>query len=159
VLAAVYGFGVPFRGSVVSLILLSLIFLFALMGYAMLLSLFFRTQQAAMLTTMLFFMIPPFFLSGIFVPIIVMPVEVQIEAMMIPTTPFVIIMRGLFLRGYGLHQLWLETLVLIGCGVSAMVLAVFLFRKRLQTGWLDWMLTNVPIPAAGRRLLERLLYR
>jgi len=159
VLVAVYGFGVPFRGSVLLLIVLSFIFLFALMAYAMLLSLFFQTQQAAMLVTMLIFMIPPFFLSGVFTPVIAMPWWIRIEAMMIPVTPFVVIMRGLFLQDFGLSQLWLPTLVLVASGAGMMILTILLFRKRLQIGWMEWMLANVPMPAAERKLLERWLLR
>lgn len=156
---AVYGFGVPFQGNVLLLLLLSFVFLFALMAYAMLFSLFFQTQQAAMLVTMLIFMIPPFFLSGLFIPVISMPWWIRIEAMMFPTTPFVQIMRGLFLQDFGLAQLWLPTLVLIVSAAGVLTCTVFLFRKRLQTGWLDWLLANVPMPAAERRLLERWLIR
>jgi ABC-2 type transport system permease protein len=159
VLVAVYGFDVPFQGSVLLLLVLSFVFLFALMSYAMLLSLFFQTQQAAMLVTMLIFMIPPFFLSGVFVPVIVMPWWIRVEAMMIPVTPFVVIMRGLFLQDFGLAQLWLPIVVLIMTGVGVMILSILLFRKRLQTGWLDWMLAHVPMPAAERKLLERWLQR
>jgi ABC-2 type transport system permease protein len=159
VLVAVYGFGVPFRGSVLLLIVLSFIFLFALMAYAMLFSLFFQTQQAAMLVTMLIFMLPPFFLSGVFTPVIVMPWWIRIEAMMIPVTPFVVIMRGLFLQDFGLAQLWVPTLVLIATGTGVLILTILLFRKRLQIGWMEWMLANVPMPAAERKLLERWLLR
>jgi ABC-2 type transport system permease protein len=112
-----------------------------------------------MLVTVLVFMIPPFFLSGVFVPIIVMPWWIRIEAMMIPVTPFVVIMRGLFLQDFGLGQLWLPIMVLILTGGGVMILSILLFRKRLQTGWLDWMLANVPMPAAERQLLERWLLR
>jgi len=159
VLVAVYGFDVPFKGNPLLLVVLSFIFLFALMAYSLLLSLFFQTQQAAMMVTILVFMIPPFFLSGLFIPIIVMPKEIQMEAMMIPVTPFVVIMRGLFLQDLGLTQLWVPVLTMVATGASVMVLAILLFRKRLQTGWLDWMLATVPMPAAGRRLLERWLLR
>ncbi len=159
VLASVYGFGVPFRGNFLLLILLSSIFLFALMAYALLLSLFFQTQQAAMMVTILVFLIPPFFLSGMFIPVIVMPWWIRVESMMFPVTPFVIIMRGLFLQDLSLAQMWLPTLILVASGAGVMVLAILLFRKRLQTGWLDWMLDNVPMPAAERKLLERWLIR
>jgi len=159
VLVAVFVFGVPFQGSLLLLVLLSLIFLFALFAFALLLSLFFQTQQAAMLVTMLLFMIPPFFLSGLFIPVISMPWWIRLEAMMFPTTPYVSIMRGVFLQDYGLGQLWLETLVLIVTGAGVMLLAVLLFRKRLQTGWLDWMLAHVPMPKAERKLLERWFIR
>lgn len=157
VAASVYGFGVPFRGSLVLLFVLSSIFLFALMAYALLLSLFFQTQQAAMMVTILVFMIPPFFLSGMFIPVIVMPWWIRIESMMFPVTPFVVIMRGLFLQDLGLAQMWFPTLILVATGAGVMVLAILLFRKRLQTGWLDWILDNVPMPAAERKLLERWL--
>jgi ABC-2 type transport system permease protein len=112
-----------------------------------------------MLVTMLVFMIPPFFLSGVFIPVIVMPWWIQIEAMMIPVTPFVVITRGLFLQDFGLSQLWLPTVVLIATGACVMAMAIFLFRKRLQTGWMEWILRNVPMPAAERKMLERWLLR
>ena len=78
---------------------------------------------------------------------------------MFPTTPYVSIMRGIFLQGSGLGDLWVETLVLIATGVGVMFLAVLLFRKRLQTGWLDWMFAHIPMPAAERKLLERWFIR
>ena len=78
---------------------------------------------------------------------------------MIPVTPFVVIMRGLFLQDFGLAQLWLPTLVLIATGTGVMILTILLFRKRLQIGWMEWMLANVPMPAAERKLLERWLLR
>jgi ABC-2 type transport system permease protein len=159
VAVAVFVFGVPFQGSLALLVVLSLVFLFALFAFALLLSLFFQTQQAAMLVTMLIFMIPPFFLSGLFVPVISMPWWIRLEAMMFPTTPYVSIMRGIFLQGSGLGDLWVETLVLIATGVGVMFLAVLLFRKRLQTGWLDWMFAHIPMPAAERKLLERWFIR
>jgi ABC-2 type transport system permease protein len=159
VAVAVFVFDVPFQGSLVLLVALSLVFLFALFAFALLLSLFFRTQQAAMLVTMLLFMIPPFFLSGLFVPVISMPWWIRLEAMMFPTTPYVSIMRGIFLQDSGLGDLWVETLVLIATGVGVMFLAVLLFRKRLQTGWLDWMFVHIPMPAAEKRLLERWFIR
>jgi ABC-2 type transport system permease protein len=157
IVVAVFGFGVPFRGNVAVLVVLSFIFLFALMAYALLFSLFFQTQQAAMMVTVLVFMIPPFFLSGLFIPIIVMPWWIRVEAMLFPVTPFVEIMRGLFLRGYGLSRLWVPTLVLIGSGAGVMVLAIALFRKRIHIDWMGEMLARMP--QAERRLLERWIKR
>jgi ABC-2 type transport system permease protein len=159
VLVAVLAFNVPFQGNVLLLVFLSLIFLFALFAFALVLSLFFQTQQAAMLVTMLVFLIPPFFLSGLFIPVVSMPWWIRLEAMMFPATPFVVIMRGLFLQGFGLQELWFETLILVVLGVGMMVLAILLFRKRLQTGWVEWMLAHVPMPDAERRFIERVLYR
>jgi glucose dehydrogenase len=88
-----------------------------------------------------------------------MPWWIRLEAMMFPATPFVVIMRGLFLQGFGLQELWFETLILVVLGVGMMVLAILLFRKRLQTGWVEWMLAHVPMPDAERRFIERVLYR
>lgn len=157
IIVAVFGFGVPFRGNVVVLVVLSFIFLFALMAYALLFSLFFQTQQAAMMVTVLVFMIPPFFLSGLFIPIIVMPWWIRVEAMIFPVTPFVLIMRGLFLRGFDLSQLWVPTLVLIVSGVAVMALAIMLFRKRIHVDWIGELLARMP--QAERRLLERWIPR
>jgi hypothetical protein len=58
-----------------------------------------------------------------------------------------------------LRELWFETVLLVALGVGVMIVAILLFRKRLQTGWIEWLLARMPMPDAERRLIERVFYR
>jgi ABC-2 type transport system permease protein len=128
---AVYWFGAPFNGSFLLYMLLSVDFLLATMAIALVLSVFVRSQQAAQIGAVLIFFFPGFFLSGIFYPLFSMQPIMKMEAFMVPTTHFVYISRGIFLKGQGLDALWPYTLALLAMGMIFMALAVLLFRKKL----------------------------
>jgi ABC-2 type transport system permease protein len=128
---AVYWFGAPFRGSFALYLVLSLDFLLASLAIALVMSVFVRTQQAAQLGAMLIFFFPGFFLSGIFYPLVSMAPIMKMEAYMVPTTHYVMIGRGIFLKGQGLEVLWPFALALLVMGVIFLALAILLFRKKL----------------------------
>jgi ABC-2 type transport system permease protein len=128
---AVYWFGAPFRGSFPLYLVLSLAFLLASLAIAMLMSVFVKSQQAAQLGAMLIFFFPGFFLSGIFFPLISMAPIMKLEAYMVPSTHYVQISRGIFLKGQGLDALWPYALALLGMGVLFMILAILLFKKKM----------------------------
>jgi ABC-2 type transport system permease protein len=129
--AAVYWFGSPFRGSFALYMLLSVDFLLASLAIALVMSVFVKTQQAAQLGAMLVFFFPGFFLSGIFYPLVSMQPLMKMEAYMVPTTHFVLIGRGIFLKGQGMETLWPFALALLAMGIVFLVLAILLFKKKL----------------------------
>jgi len=131
VVLAVYWFGAPFQGDFALYMVFSADFLLATMGVALLMSVFVRSQQAAQLGAMLIFFFPGFFLSGIFYPLFSMQPMMKMEAFMVPTTHFVLISRGVFLKGQGFDALWPYALALLGMGVGLLSLAVLLFKKKL----------------------------
>ncbi len=131
VATAVLWFGIPFRGSFPLYLLLSVTFLFASMGLALLLSTFVNSQQAAQILAILIFFFPGFFLSGVFFPLISMPPAAKMESLMMPTTPYVLISRGIILKAQGLPSLWPYALGLIVMGVLVLGLSMVLFRKRI----------------------------
>jgi ABC-2 type transport system permease protein len=131
VAVAVYWFGSPFAGSFALYLLLSADFLLATMGIALVLSVFVRSQQAAQIGAMLIFFFPGFFLSGIFYPLFSMQPLMKMEAFMVPTTHYVLIGRGIFLKGQGLDALWPYGLALLAMGMAFLGLAIMLFRKKL----------------------------
>jgi ABC-2 type transport system permease protein len=131
VIVAVYWFGSPFKGSFVLYLVLAVAFLFASLAIALVMSVFVKTQQAAQLGAMLVFFFPGFFLSGIFYPLVSMEPLMKMEAYMVPTTHFVYISRGVFLKGQGLDALWPYTLALLAMGIVFLLLAILLFRKKL----------------------------
>ena len=97
----------------------------------LLVAIYVRTQQTALWLSIMLFLFPGFFLSGIFFPLIAMPPAARMEANMLPTTQFVTIMRGLFLKGVGLEVLWGNALTLLIMGLLMGGFAVLRFRKKL----------------------------
>jgi ABC-2 type transport system permease protein len=128
---AVYWFGAPFRGSFALYLLLSLAFLLASLAIALVMSVFVKSQQAAQLGAMLIFFFPGFFLSGIFFPLISMAPIMKLEAYLVPSTHYVQISRGIFLKGQGLQALWPYALALLAMGMLFLALAILLFKKRM----------------------------
>jgi ABC-2 type transport system permease protein len=132
VIVAVYWFESPFEGSFVLYLVLAVAFLFASLAIALVMSVFVKTQQAAQLGAMLVFFFPGFFLSGIFYPLVSMEPLMKMEAYMVPTTHFVYISRGVFLKGQGLDALWPYALALLAMGMVFLLLAILLFKKKLS---------------------------
>lgn len=130
-LVGVFWFGVPFRGNFLFYLLLAADFFFASLSIGLLISTFVNSQQVAMIASCLIFLFPGFFMSGIFFPISSMPPEMKLEAYTLPTTHFVIINRGLFVKGLGLGGLWPYALVLFFTGLLVLGLTTLFFRKRL----------------------------
>jgi ABC-2 type transport system permease protein len=129
-LAAVLWFRVPVAGSIPLLFLLSFVFLLTTLGIGLFISTVSRTQQQAMMTTF-FFLLPSFLLSGFMFPIENMPRPIQLITYAIPLRYFLVIVRGIFLRGNGLAVLWPQVVVLAAFGIVIMSLAAARFRKRL----------------------------
>lgn len=124
-------FGVPLRGSVVLLLVHSAVFLFASMGIGLLISVIARTQLVAFIAAMLGTMLPSVLLSGFMFPISAMPQVLQYLTYLIPARYFIVILRGIFLKGVGPEVLWKPALALIVFGVVALVLSARRFQKRL----------------------------
>lgn len=131
VLTAVYLYNVSFQGSRPLYLLLSLIFLFATMSIAMFLSVFIKSQQAAIMASMLIFLFSGFFLSGLLIPFALMGPLLQMEAFVLPTTHFVIISRSMFVKGAGLNELRGYTIALLGIGLLFFILTSLMFKKKL----------------------------
>jgi len=129
-LAAVLWFRVPVAGSVPLLFLLSGAFLLTTLGIGLFISTISRTQQQAMMTTF-FFLLPSFLLSGFMFPIENMPRLIQLITYAIPLRYFLVIVRGIFLKGNGLAVLWPQVVILAAFGLAIMSLAAARFRKRL----------------------------
>jgi ABC-2 type transport system permease protein len=126
---AIIWFNVPFRGNPLDYLLLTAIYLVATMGFGLLVANFVSSQQAAMLTVLLVFFVPSFFLSGLVLPISTRSWGSQLVSYALPATHFVTISRALFLKGSGIMDLLSPTLVLLGMGGGSLGLAITLFRK------------------------------
>jgi ABC-2 type transport system permease protein len=129
---AVFGFGVPIRGSFFLLLALTQLFVLNTLGLGLLISTVVRTQQQAMMTAAFTMMLPMVYLSGLIFPIENMPHLIQLFTYTVPLRYYAVIIRGVFLKGSGLDVLWPEALILLLMGVGILTLAAARFRKRLD---------------------------
>ena len=127
----VFWFEVPLRGSFWLLFGMSLIYLLTTLGLGLFTSTISHTQQQAMMTSTFFFLIPMMYLSGFIFPIENMPAVIQPITYLIPLRYFVVILRGIFLKGVGLETLWPQALALFAWGVAILTLAYMRSSKRL----------------------------
>lgn len=129
--AGVLLFGVPINGSLPLLLLLAALFLVTTLGLGLFISTIANTQQEAFITSF-FTMLPSIFLSGFFFPLAAMPQVLQWASYAIPLRYFLIIVRGIVLKGVGVEALWPEIIALSIFAVVIMGGAVLRFRKRLD---------------------------
>lgn len=129
---ALLWFEVPMRGSVPLLFAMSIVYLLTTLGLGLFISTISATQQQAMMTTTFFFLTPMIYLSGFIFPIENMPAWVQPATYLIPLRYFLVILRGLFLKGVGLETFWPEALALLFWGVAILGLATLRSSKRLS---------------------------
>lgn len=123
-------FEIPFRGSFALLLLGTALFLLSTLGIGLFISTVSRTQQQAMMTTFFFFF-PAMLFSGFIFPITSMPEAFQWLSLADPLRYFLVIIRGVFLKGVGADVLWPEMAALLAMGVAVMAFAVSRFRKTL----------------------------
>jgi ABC-2 type transport system permease protein len=128
----VFLFGVPLRGSVGALLILTLPFLLTTLGLGLLMSTHVANQQQAMMGSIFFLMVPMIYLSGLIFPIENMPAAMQAITYAVPLRYYNNVIRGVFLKGSGYAVLWPDFLILTGFGVLSLALASFRFRKRLD---------------------------
>ena len=88
------------------------------------------TQQQAMMTSTFFFLMPMIYLSGFIFPIENMPHAIQMLTTVIPLRYFLVIVRGIFLKGVGFDVLWPQFAALAIWGTAVLGLAAARSRKR-----------------------------
>jgi ABC-2 type transport system permease protein len=130
-LIGVFWFDIPFRGNPLILLLGNILFLLSSVGIGLFISTISSTQQQAQISTF-FFMIPAFILSGFAFPLENMPQWLQDLTYINPLRYFIIVIRGVFLKGIGLEILWPEIVALAILGGVAILFSSLRFQKRLK---------------------------
>jgi ABC-2 type transport system permease protein len=130
-LIGVFWFEVPFQGNPLILFLGNVLFLMSSVGIGLFISTVSSTQQQAQISSF-FFMNPAFILSGFAFPLENMPQWLQYITYINPLRYFIIIIRGVFLKGVGLDILWPQLLALAILGGLAIFLSTLRFQKRLK---------------------------
>ena len=127
----VFWFEVPIRGSLPLLLLCTTLYLLSTLGIGLFISTISQTQQQALMT-MFFFFIPAILLSGFIFPIANMPEIVQYLTYLNPLRYFLVIIRGIFLKGNGFDILWPQMVALAILGAGVFTYSSLRFSKRLE---------------------------
>lgn len=130
-LAAWLVFGVPFRGSLPLLLAECLLFIVASLALGVLVAAVTSSQRTAMVGALMGLMLPTLLLSGMIFPISSMPVWLQGLSNLVPGRWFLIIARGIMLKGVGIAQLWQETLILAAMTAVVLMASIKAFDIRL----------------------------
>jgi len=131
VIFAIFWFEIPLKGSILLLFFTTFLFLLSTLGIGLFISVISSTQQQAMMTTF-FFILPFLMLSGFIFPIANMPHVVQWLTYLNPLRFFLVIVRGIFLKGVGMEVLWPQCVALAVLGIIVFSGAIRLVKKRLD---------------------------
>ncbi|OFV81572.1 MAG: hypothetical protein A2Y78_13655 [Acidobacteria bacterium RBG_13_68_16] len=126
-----FWFKVPLRGSFLTLLLLTLPYMLCTLGLGLFISTLAQTQQQAMMLSAFVFILPQMLLSGFAFPIQNMPAFFRAVTYLVPLRYYLVILRGVFLKGVGLSVLWPQALALLVMGMAILGLARLRFRRRL----------------------------
>jgi len=129
---AMFHFGVPFVGSKWLLLFFGIIYIIAALSIGILISTLVRTQQVAMMAAQLTTMLPSVMLSGFIFEIKNMPKVLQYISYIVPARYFLLIIRGIMLKGSSINVLWTEALFLIM--LTLILLSVAAKRFELKIG-------------------------
>lgn len=125
-------FGVPFRGSPLLLAVMALLFIVGALGLGIFISAAAKSQMLATQVAMIATFLPAFLLSGFMFATDVMPLPLQAISLVVPARYFLVVTRGIFLKGVGMDVLWPQALLMLLFAVAGIGLAVHSFRKQLQ---------------------------
>ncbi|MBU0493205.1 MAG: ABC transporter permease [Chloroflexi bacterium] len=129
-LVATLIFGMPMNGSVLLLYTLSIVFLIFSLGIGLFISTVAQTQDQAQ-QLMGAIILPTVLLSGFMFPLAAMPGPAQTFARFLPLTQFLIIVRGIVVKGVGMEALWSQTAILAAMGGVTLVISALRFQKRV----------------------------
>lgn len=124
-------FGMPIRGDLGLILILSVVFLATGLGIGLFASTIANTQQEAMLTVWMT-LLPSIFLSGFFFPLEAMPAVLRWLSYLMPLRYYLVIIRSLLLKGVGLEMIQTDVLAMTLFAVGIMTAAALRFRKRLD---------------------------
>jgi ABC-2 type transport system permease protein len=130
-LLSVYVLGMPVEGSIILIFIMSSLYIFCSLALGILISTSVKTQEAAMLASLMGLMLPVMLLSGYIFPIANMPVILQVISNIIPAKWYIIIVKQVMIKGLGLADIWKETLILLGMTSFFILISIKRFKTRL----------------------------
>ncbi|SCZ55328.1 ABC transporter permease [Thiohalomonas denitrificans] len=130
-LAGYFWFRVPLEGAASFLLATALIYVFCTVGIGLLISTVTRTQLSAVLLALIFTLMPSFLFSGFLFPIFTMPYVFELYTALFPARYFVVLSRGVSLKGAGIGVLWFNTALLAAYTLAVFALAAWRLKKKV----------------------------
>jgi len=124
-------FDVPIRGSLPLLGLATLIFMTAMLGQGLLISVVTRNQQVATQLGAVSSLLPAMLLSGFVFPVENMPTALRVVCELLPPRHFVSVLRGIMLKGSGFESLWPDLAAMAAFALVMVVASTKRFRRTL----------------------------
>ena len=124
--------GVPIKGSLFWIYVVSTIYILLALSLGILVSTIAETQLVALLISAMLLMMPVIMLSGMMFPIESMPKILQYISAIVPTRYYISAMRKLMIMGVGIEEVYFEVSILISMLIALMSLALAKFNKRLE---------------------------
>ncbi|MBM2816698.1 MAG: multidrug transporter permease [Ignavibacteria bacterium] len=125
-------FKLPFNGSIIFFYLETFLFIITTLALGILISTFSSSQQVALMISLAGLMMPTLLLSGFIFPIENMPYPLQLLSCIIPARWYLIIVKGIMLKGVGIEYLWKETIYLALFAIFFIVISIKKFKIRLE---------------------------
>jgi ABC-2 type transport system permease protein len=132
VVFALVVFGVPFRGDPLWLLAFSIVYVYACLSFGIFISARVKTQQVALMAAQLATVLPSVLLSGFIFPILSLPMVLQLVTYIVPAKYFLVIIRGIMLKGIGGPMLWQPALFLAIFGTVLLLISVGRFKTNLE---------------------------
>lgn len=125
-------FNVPFRGDLLLLFVLSIVYLFCALSMGLLISSITPTQQVAMMAALVGTILPSMLLSGFIFSIFSMPAPIRILTYLVPARHFMVIIRGILLKAAPIGVLQNEVFILLAIGTLFLSIATVKFKTRIK---------------------------
>lgn len=132
IMLSIFIFKMPVQGSLFLLGIESVIFIITSLALGIFISTISYTQQTAMMISLMGLMLPVILLSGFIFPISSMPWILQVISNIIPAKWFIIILKGIMLKGVGIGLIWQESLILLGMTLFFILLSIKKYKIRLE---------------------------
>ncbi|TWD53376.1 ribosome-dependent ATPase [Agrobacterium vitis] len=123
-------FHVPIKGSMLTLVSASLLYVFAATGFGLVVSSFVRSQVAAIFATAIIAIVPAVNFSGLLVPVSSLSGGGRLMGLMFPAAWYQPITVGVMTKGLGFADLWSNLAMLLLFGIGFIVIALSALRKR-----------------------------
>jgi ABC-2 type transport system permease protein len=123
---------VPLRGNVLLLLFEGGLFILVSLSLGILVSARTSSQRVAMMGALLGTLLPNALLSGFIFPVESMPTLLRAISTIVPGRWFVVIARGIMLKGIGLEYLWRETVLLAAMATVLLAASIRSFKERLE---------------------------
>ena len=132
ILLSLFAFNVPIRGSFLLFLAASILYIFTSLSLGIFISTVSKTQQIAMIISLMGLMLPTVLLSGLMFPIESMPAVLQGISYLLPARWFIEMGRIIMIKGIGFSYVWIQWTVLTGMACLFLVLSVRGFKVRLD---------------------------